>query len=202
MKARYIRVSTGNQSTLRQLVKQHQDEKVYIDIISGSIPFNQRPQAKELLNDIDSGVISIVSVSSVDRLGRNAFDVQHTIELFNQRTITLNVDNLGISSIVNGKPNSIFKMICDVLSNVAQMERESLLERQREGIAAARAVSPDKYKGRLTGSIDSDEVILDRYKNVVKVIKQHPNLSLRKIGSITNVAANTVKKVKFVLDNK
>ena len=200
MKARYIRVSTANQSTLRQLVKQHPDEKIFIDVISGSIPFNERPKAKELLNDIHSKDITIVSVSSVDRLGRNAFDVQNTIELFNQNNITLNVDNLGISSIVNGKPNSIFKMICDVLSNVAQMERDSLLERQREGINAARAINPDKYKGRVKGSTDSDEVILERYKNVVKVIKQHPELSLRKIASITNTAPNTVKKVKEIVE--
>jgi DNA invertase Pin-like site-specific DNA recombinase len=37
----------------RQLERQYSAEKIYIDKISGSIPFNQRPSAKELLNDIE-----------------------------------------------------------------------------------------------------------------------------------------------------
>ena len=42
MKARYIRVSTLNQKIERQLEKQYPDEKIYIDKLSGSIPFSER----------------------------------------------------------------------------------------------------------------------------------------------------------------
>ncbi|UPT70218.1 MAG: recombinase family protein [Flavobacterium sp. JAD_PAG50586_2] len=200
MKSRYIRISTATQSTLRQLDRQHPDEKLFIDVISGSVPFNERPSAKDLLFEITMKTIDTVSCSSVDRLGRNAFNVQETIELFNKANVTLNVDNLGLSSIVNGKPNPIFKMICDVLSNVAQMEKENLLERQREGIKSAKAKNPDTYKGRVLGSIESDEVVLTKYKKVVSSIKKHPTLSYRAIAMIANCAPNTVKKVKAILD--
>ena len=202
MKANYIRISSSTQSTLRQLVKQHPDETLFIDVISGSIPFAERPKAKELLFHLTMGDVESVRVAEISRLGRNAFDVQNTLELFNKHNVNLMVDNLGICSMVDGKPNSIFKLICDVLSNVAQMERESLLERQREGIAAARAKNPEKYKGKIAGVVMSDEAVLDKYKSVVKVIKQHPELSLRNVADIAKVAPNTVKKVKTILDKQ
>lgn len=69
MKARYIRISTSTQSTLGQLARQHPDEKLFIDVISGSVPFNERPEAKKLLFEITMKTVDYVSVSSIDRLG-------------------------------------------------------------------------------------------------------------------------------------
>jgi DNA invertase Pin-like site-specific DNA recombinase len=53
MKAKYIRVSTEEQNTARQ---QEDGFKVYEDKISGLIPFAERPKAKRLLEDIESGL--------------------------------------------------------------------------------------------------------------------------------------------------
>jgi DNA invertase Pin-like site-specific DNA recombinase len=207
MKARYIRISSKQQSTLRQEVKAHPDEKLYIDIISGSVPFAERPEAKKLLVAIALNQVDSLSVSSIDRLGRNAFDVQKTVELFNRRQLPIYVDNLGICSMVDGKLNNIFKLITDVLSNVAAMERESLLERQREGIAAAKAKNPDTYKGRIAGTVDTPEETLTKHKKLVKVIKNNPTLSLRELAKLATygdykVAPNTVRKVKLLLEEK
>jgi DNA invertase Pin-like site-specific DNA recombinase len=202
MKARYIRISSSTQSTLRQLVKAHPDETLFIDVCSGSIPFNERPEALKLNFEIVMGNVEILSVSSVDRLGRNSFDVQSTLNRLGSYRVNVFIDNLGICSIVDGKPSSIFKIITDVLANVSSMEKEALLERQREGISAARAKNPDTYKGRVKGTVDTEKETLAKYKSVVKVINQHPELSLRKIASIAEVAPNTVKKVKAILDKQ
>lgn len=202
MKARYIRTSSSTQSTLRQLVKAHPDETLFIDVCSGSIPFNERTEAKKLLFEILMGRVETLNVSSVDRLGRNSFDVQKMLNHFQSYNVNVFIDNLGICSIVDGKPSSIFKIITDVLANVSSMERESLLERQREGISAARAKNPDTYKGRVKGSVDTDQDTLKKYKSVSKIINQHPELSLRKIASIADVSPNTVKKVKAILDKQ
>jgi DNA invertase Pin-like site-specific DNA recombinase len=118
MKARYIRVSTLNQKIERQLERQYSAEKIYIDKISGSIPFNQRPSAKELLNDIGKSEIHYISVSSIDRLGRNTLDVLQTIEKLHKSNICLKVDNLGLESLVEGKENPTFKLIISVLANI------------------------------------------------------------------------------------
>lgn len=196
MKARYIRVSTGNQNTARQLQKAHPDEKLYIDIISGAIPFNQRPEGKKMLEDIEAGLIDYISVHAIDRLGRNLFDILTTLELLNEKKIVLKVDNLGIESLVNGKSNSAFKLIISVIGNIAEMERNSLLERQQEGIKLA--IAQGVYKGRVKGSVESDEQVLDKYKEVVKYLKK--GQSMRDTAKLCNVSLGTVQKVKKIIN--
>ncbi|MDW9381127.1 recombinase family protein [Chryseobacterium sp. JV558] len=196
MKARYMRVSTGNQNTARQLHKSHPNEKLYIDIISGATPFSQRPEGKKMLEDIEAGLIDYISVHAIDRLGRNLFDILATLEFLNEKKITLEVDNLGLKSLVNNKPNSAFKLIISVMANIAEMERETLLERQQEGIKLA--IAKGVYKGRVKGSVESDEQVLDKYKEVVKYLKK--GQSLRDTAKLCNVSLGTVQKVKKIIN--
>lgn len=192
MKARYIRVSSSTQSTARQIAKQHPDEMLFIDVCSGAIEFTDRPQAKDLLFKILNDEVDTISVSSIDRLGRNAFDIQKTVDYFNHRKVNLIVDNLGISSFIDGKPNSIFKMITDVLANVSEMEREAIRERQKEGIAIAKAQG--KFSGSRNKPSATDKEILQKYKGVVKELKTGNN-SLRKVAAICDTSLGTVQKV-------
>ncbi|CAA0229316.1 transposase [Tenacibaculum maritimum] len=196
MKARYNRVSTANQSLERQLAKQNPDEVLYNDIVSGSVAFNERLKGKELLNDILAKKVNYVSVSSIDRLGRNLMDILETLELCNNNGVTIKVDNLGIESMVDGKINQVFKLIISVLGNVAEMERDNILERQREGIAIAKAKGV--YKGRERGSVESDEDVLLKYKGVVKLLKE--GYSIRKTAKLEDVSHGTVQKVRKILN--
>lgn len=194
-KARYNRISTANQNLERQLAKQFPNEAIYNDVISGSVEFRKRPIGEKLYNDVVNGQINYISVSSIDRLGRNLLDIISTLEFFNENMVVLKVENLGLESIVNGKINPTFNLIISVMANVAQMERETLLERQREGIAIAKAKGV--YKGREKGSVESDEEILSKYKDVVKFLKM--GKSLRDISGRCNLSLGTVQKVKKVL---
>ena len=194
-KARYIRVSTGNQKTARQEARQSKDEILFTDIVSGSIPFEDREKGKDLMKAIQSGEIDYVSVSSIDRLGRNLYNILTTLEFFKENGIILKVDNLGIESLVNGKENSAFKLIISVMANIAEMERESILERQREGIALAKLKGI--YKGRVLGSKESEEDFLAKYKEVVKSLKK--GNSVRDTSKICNVSTGTVQKVKRLM---
>lgn len=195
MKARYIRVSTSNQKIERQLIKKHPNEALFIDVISGAIPFKERPKGKELFQKIEDAKINYISVHSIDRLGRNLFDILSTLELLNEKKVILKVDNLGIESLVKDKPNHAFKLIISVMANIAEMERESLLERQREGISIAKAKGA--YKGRVKGSVESEKEVLRRYKNVVKQLKN--GQSLRATAKLTDVSLGTVQKVKRLI---
>jgi DNA invertase Pin-like site-specific DNA recombinase len=197
MKGRYVRTSSSTQSNARQIQKQHPEEKIYIDIISGAIAFKERPAAKELIEEIEAGTIDYLTCESIDRIGRSAFDIQSTIQYLNDKGVTLKVENLGIESFVKDKPSPIFKMITDVLANVAELTRNNIREAQAQGIKIA--VAQGKYKGRVKGSSASDDTVLTKYKGVVKAIKQHPDLSLRKIASIADVSLGTVQKVKGIL---
>ena len=196
-KARYNRISSPNQKLERQLVRNHPDERIYNDIISGAIAFKDREQGNALIEAIERDEIDFVSVAAVDRLGRNLYDVLTTLEFFNDQGVVLRVDNLGIESMVNGKPNQVFKLIVSVLGNVAEMERENLRERQLEGIRIAKAKGI--YKGRERGTSMSKEDFLEKHKLVVKEIYQHPDLSIRKLAKITGVSVGTVQNVKSKL---
>ncbi|MDN5488169.1 MAG: recombinase family protein [Bacilli bacterium] len=199
MKARYIRVSTLNQKIERQLEKQYPDEKIYIDKISGSIPFSQRFSAKELLNEIGKNEIHYISVSSIDRLGRNTLDVLQTIEKLHKSNICLKVDNLGLESLVEGKENPTFKLIISVLANISEMERNSILERQREGIQIAKANGT--YKGRLKDTTESTEEFLAKYPTVINYLKRKNPPTIVEIAKLTDCSKNTVQKVKKYINN-
>jgi len=198
MKGRYIRVSSGSQNTIRQ-EKKSPDEKVYIDVISGAIPFNERPSAMDLVRDIEAGLITYLSVESIDRVGRDAFNIQSQINYFNSKGVNLKVENLGIESFVNDKPNPIFKLISDVLANVAELTRNNIKEAQAQGIKIA--VAQGKFKGRVKGSKTPDADVLIKYKNVVKELKLGTN-SLRKVATLSGVSLATVQKVKRIVESK
>ena len=195
MKARYNRISTPNQNLERQIAKQNPDEVLFNDIVSGSVAFSEREKGMELINLIESGVIDFISVSSVDRLGRGLNDIINTLSYFSSKGVTLRVDNLGLESITLGKANPTFNLIISVMANVAQMERETLLERQREGIAIARANGV--YKGRVKGTTETDDEVLAKYRDVAKFLKM--GKSLRDVKSRCSVSLGTVQKVKQIL---
>lgn len=195
MKARYNRISTANQNLERQLAKQNLDEALYNDVVSGSVAFSERSRGKQLVADIEANKVNYVVVSSIDRLGRNLYDIINTLEYFNSKGVTLRVDNLGLESIVSGKINPTFNLIISVMANVAEMERQTLLERQQEGIAIAKAKGV--YKGRLKGTTETDSEVLAKYKDVVKFIKM--GKSLRDVKSRCNVSLATVQKVKQII---
>lgn len=197
MKARYVRVSSLKQNEERQLVRQHPDEKLYIDKISGSIPFEQRPEAQQLLNAVLSGDVTYISVSSIDRLGRSTLDVLQTIDTFTKKGVVLKVDNLGLESLVTGKENPTFKLIVSVLANIGEMERQTLRERQLEGIQIAKLKGT--YKGREKGTTETREEVLEKYQHVVKHLTKN-NFTYKEIAKLCDCSKNTVIKVKKTLE--
>lgn len=196
MNARYIRTSMIHQNEQRQLARQHSNEILYIDKISGSTRFEDRPKANELLSAIKKGEITYISVSSIDRLGRSTLNVLQTIDTFTKLGVVLKVDNLGLESLVNGKENPTFKLIVSVLANIAEMERTTLRERQLEGIQMAKLNGT--YKGRVKGSTESKEEVLKKYRSVVYHIQRKTN-SYIEIAKLCDCSKNTVLKVNKIL---
>ncbi len=194
-KVKYIRVSTEEQNTGRQEVNAKEFAKVYTDKISGSVKFTERKEAKKLLAHIEAGFVSEVHIQSIDRLGRNIIDILTMVEFFNQKAIKLFVENIGMFSLVEDKPNPSFKMIVSVLGNVAEMERNNMLERQRQGIEIAKANGT--YKGRLYGTRMTDEEVLSKYKIVVRELKNGE--SLRRASKIGGCSLGTAQKIQRLL---
>ncbi len=204
-KGRYIRQSSKNQTNLRQLAKVHPDEILYIDVISGSVPFAERPEGKKLIDAVEASEIDYITFHDLSRAGRSTVDVLTTLNYFQSKSVIVKIDNLGLESIIEGKVNPIFNLITTVLSEIYSLERTTLLERQAEGIHQAK-LKGGVYLGRQEGTTDSPELTLSKHKRVVKTIKTNPTLSLRQIAKLSSesdykVSANTVKKVKSLLDN-
>ena len=204
-KARYIRQSTKNQTNLRQLAKAHPDEELFIDIISGSIPFAERPEGKRLIQAVEAGLITFVTFHDLSRAGRSTVDVLTTLNYFQSKGVIVKIDNLGLESIIDGKVNPIFNLITTVLSEIYSLERTTLLERQAEGVLQAK-LRGDVYKGRQLGTVDTPEQTLQKHKKTVRAIKTYPTLSLRQIAKLASdadykISANTVKKVKELMLN-
>ena len=139
----YVRVSSTDQNEDRQMVSMNELKipatQIFIDKQSGK-DFN-RPQYKALTEKLKEG--DLLYVKSIDRLGRNYEEIQNQ-----WRTLT---KEKGIDICVIDMPlldtrihkNLIGTLISDIvlqiLSFVAQSERESIRSRQAEGITAARA---------------------------------------------------------------
>ena len=205
-KARYIRQSSQGQKNFRQLAIAHPDEKLFIDIISGSVPFNERPQGKILIDAVESGEIDYVSFHAIDRAGRNTINVLQTLKYFYDKGVIVKIDNLGLESMLNNKANPIFNLITTILSELSSLEKLSLLERQAEGILQAK-LRGGVYKGRISGTKDTPQETILKHKRTAKAIKSNPTLSLRQIAKLASendykVSANTVKKVKELLKNQ
>lgn len=200
-KARYIRQSSQTQKNYRQLAIAHPDEKIFIDVISGSVPFNERPAGKLLFDAVENGEVDYVTFHAIDRAGRNTINVLQTLKYFYDKGVIVKIENLGLESMINNKANPVFNLITTILNELSFLEKESLLERQKEGILQAK-IRGGVYNGRVKNTFESDEVVLTKHKKVVKELKANPKLSLRKIGTLTSVSPNTVKKVISILQKQ
>lgn len=190
LKAKYIRISTKEQKIDRQIID---DCRLYIDEVSGLIPFSNRPSAKRLLEDIMSGKVNHVVVHSIDRLGRDIIDIQNQLNWFIEKKVQIFCENIQMNLLnPDGSINLIAKMIIDLLSSVASLEIEGIKERQNQGIRIAKAKGI--YKGRKIGATMSKENYLKRHKDVISLLKD--GLSINKISKLTCKSFVTVRRVK------
>lgn len=156
MKIGYVRVSTVDQNEARQIEAMKADgvEKIYMDKKSGK-DFN-RPEYQKMISEMHKG--DVLVIHSIDRLGRNYDEITEE-----WRKIT---KEIGSDIIVQDMPlldttlnrdltgKLIADIVLQVFSYVAQRERESIRQRQREGIEIAKAQG--KYKGRAKKEIDKE----------------------------------------------
>lgn len=128
----YYRVSTGDQSieAQRHAMGGAFDREFSDEGVSGSTMAADRPAFAKLLEAVREG--DIVHVYAVDRLGRDALDVQSTVRRLINAGVTVNVYGLG--PIGRG----VGELILAVLAQVAEMERRRIAERTAAGREAAR----------------------------------------------------------------
>lgn len=135
----YIRVSSMLQNTARQLDGVLLD-KVFEDRASGKD--TQRPQLDACLAHLREG--DTLHVHSMDRLARNVDDLRSLVKDLTARGVVVRFHKEGLT--FTGEDSPIANLLLSMLGAVAEFERALILERQREGIAIAKAEGA--YKGR------------------------------------------------------
>lgn len=139
----YIRVSSIDQNEDRQLAAMRQNNvprtNLYIDKQSGK-DFD-RPQYKNMIKRLERG--DLLYVLSIDRLGRNYEEIQNQWRILTkEKGVDICVIDMQLLDTRNGKDlmgTFIADLVLQILSFVAESERENIRKRQAEGIAAAKA---------------------------------------------------------------
>ena len=139
----YIRVSSQDQNEDRQLLamkeKQVSAGNLFVDKQSGK-DF-ERPQYKKMTEKLKAG--DLLYILSIDRLGRNYEEIQRQWRILTKEIgIDICVIDMPLLDTRNGKDlmgTFIADLVLQILSFVAESERNNIKKRQAEGIAAARA---------------------------------------------------------------
>ena len=139
MKIGYIRISTAEQNTARQeaLMRELEVDNVFIDRMSGKNI--DRPELKRMMNFVREG--NTVIVESISRFARNTKDLLDLVEKLSEKNVEFVSKKESIDTTT---PTG--KFMLTVFGAVAELEREYILQRQREGIAVAK--ENGVYKGR------------------------------------------------------
>jgi len=186
MRIAYFRVSTGDQSieAQRHALGGTFDKEFADQGVSGGVLAADRPGFAKLLEQVRKG--DTVCVYAVDRLGRDALDVQATVRSLIERGVTVDIHGLG--QIGRG----VGEIILAVLAQVADMERQKIRERTEAGRAAARASL------RATGKTHKGKDSLGRPKvrdaEIVVAWKDMNKASIKQTAIHFDISTATVKR--------
>lgn len=162
----YLRVSTDSQELDSQKVgivdyaTNHHFGPIHFveEKASGSVPASERTLGKELLPTLKAG--DSLVVSEISRLGRSLVDILGTLKVLAEKAVQVHVVKSGC--VFDDSINS--KIISTVLGLAAEIERDLLRQRVKEGQARARAAG--KKLGRPKAEVHSSK--LDKHAEVIK----------------------------------
>lgn len=182
----YIRVSTKEQNPNRQFDAMHEagldNGKIYLDKESGK-DF-KRNNYQKLLEELKHG--DIVVIKSIDRLGRNYSEILEQWRLLSvEKGVGIEVLDMPLVNTTNRKDLTgilIADIVLQLLSYVAQTERDMIRQRQAEGIEAA------KKRGVRFGR--KPKVRPDSYE-IIKIAWTKGDLSARKAAELLCVSHST-----------
>ena len=181
----YCRVSTLEQTTENQRREiaagfAIRSQRLIEEHISGSVAASERPGFIRLLDRMENGDVLIVT--KLDRLGRNAMDIRKTVEQL--AALDIRVHCLALGGVDLTSPAG--KMTMQVISAVAEFERDLLLERTYSGIARAKAAG--KRFGR-------PPILSEEQKQTVTE-RLNAGISISAIAREFNTTRQTILRVK------
>lgn len=181
----YARTSTLDQTA--GLEAQHRDlasagcEKLFTEQVS-SVDMAKREKLEEAIDYAREG--DVLVVTKLDRLARSVAHLVKITERLEANGVKLRIlDGAIDTATANGR------LVLNMLTSIAQFEREIMLERQREGIAKAKA--DGKYKGRKPTAMAKTDEVIKLAREGVKPLKIAKTLSIGKSSVYRILAENS-----------
>lgn len=184
MRVFYVRCSTVEQNEARQLkmAEEQNAEKLFIDKASGKN--TDRAAFKEMMAFVRAG--DVVIVESISRIARNTRDLLGIVSELTEKGVEFVSlkENMDTTT-----PQGRFMLT--VFGALAELERESILERQREGIEIAK--SEGKYKGRKP--VEVNETQFKRVCDKWRAGEMTATAAMREVGLKPNTFYRRVKEL-------
>ena len=196
-----LRVSTCKQSTQRQendlrAIAQSKGFKVHhviIETVSGAAKQDKREGLQELLELAREGTIKLVACTEVSRLGRSTALVLSTIERLHDLGVGVYVDQFQLWSLTRaGEQNPMSSFFLQMLSAFAELERNTLKDRIRSGIARYQAEG-----GKMGRPLGSIEDLKHKHEDIMRFLLR--GYTYQEIRRLTARSSATVAKVAQLL---
>ena len=187
MKVAYVRVSTIEQNEARQMeaLKDYDIEKFFVEKVSGKN--TARPEFLKMMDFVREG--DTVYVSEWSRLSRSTMDLLNTVNNLNDKGVKIvSLKENFDTSTPQGK------LMLTLFAGLAEFERALILERQRDGIAIAKAQG--KYTGRRERELENWDAVYESWVN-----KEITAVDASKLLNITTATfynrVNKIRKEKY-----
>lgn len=191
----YARVSSKEQNLDRQILRlQEYVEKDQIIVDKESGATLQRPGYQALKSQLGLRAGDVLYICSLDRLSRNKNDLKNEIRWFQEHNIRLMILDLPTSMIQVPKGQEwviqmVQNILIEVLASIAENERNTIRQRQREGIEAAKLKG--KHLGRPRLNVPDDfPIIYNQWKEKQFTAKE----AMKKLGMSSSSFYRTVRK--------
>jgi len=194
---RYVRVSSNSQKVDRQVEEGDRTRYSFFleEKVSGKTELFQREKGSIIKELILEGKVDVVSIYSVDRISRNLIDLLSVIDFLHENGVALQIDNLGITSLIEGKTNPSIMIIVQMMGAFSQLENEWRSERQMEGIKKAKEKGVYKMRQHHRRKETKME-FKSKHKKTIELIEKYPNMKNIELAKISGVHFNTITKLR------
>ena len=170
-------------------------DRIFANKVSGAKRNLDRPEVLDMIDYIRTHQIDKVCVLEISRLGRNTLEALKIIQILNENKVCLFIKNYNLETLTDGKINPVASLICTILLEIGQMERNTIRERmeseRNQYITLCREANikmgrPDSYR-------KSDEKRKEQYSKEISLLRK--GLSLRQIVTLTGTSVSTIRKL-------
>lgn len=167
--------------------------QIFEEHISGAKRNTERPVLQQAIDYCKDNNVSILLVSELSRLGRNAFEVLATVKDLIDSGINLYMQKEQLTLLdAEGKPTMFAPIMIATLSTCAQLERENIKFRLNSGRKLY--IERGGKLGRKVGSIKTTEQKREEHRDIISYLKR--GYSIRNVAKLTNKGISTVQRIK------